>query len=39
MLADLVEVVVGVDTHRDRHVLALVDARTRRLGRQRRGGG
>jgi transposase len=28
MLADSVDVVVGVDTHRDRHVLALVDART-----------
>jgi transposase len=28
MVADLVEVVVGVDTHRDRHVLVLVDARS-----------
>jgi transposase len=28
MVADCVDVVVGVDTHRDRHALVLVDART-----------
>jgi transposase len=28
MLAEALDVVIGVDTHRDRHVLALVDART-----------
>src|SRR3954449_7698769 len=29
MLADIVEVVIGVDTHKDNHTAAVVDARTR----------
>ena len=28
MLAELVEVVIGVDTHKDTHTAAVVDART-----------
>ena len=28
MLAELVEVVIGVDTHRDTHTAAVLDART-----------
>ena len=28
MLADVVEVVIGVDTHKDTHTAAVVDART-----------
>ena len=28
MLADELDYVVGVDTHRDEHVLAIIDART-----------
>ncbi|WP_199729243.1 hypothetical protein [Micromonospora sp. M71_S20] len=28
MLADLVEVVIGVDTHKDTHTAALLDTRT-----------
>ena len=32
MLADALDVVIGVDTHRDRHALAVVDARTGALG-------
>jgi transposase len=28
MLADVVEVVIGADTHRDTHTAAVVDART-----------
>ena len=34
MLADEVEFVVGVDTHRDQHALVVVDAATQRTQRQ-----
>ena len=34
MLADEVDFVVGVDTHADRHALAVVDAATRQTCRQ-----
>ena len=34
MLADEVGFVIGVDTHADRHALALVEANTQRMRRQ-----